>query len=96
MTVPFIFCASITAFSAIISLGFSIAAALGATGTARDRITVSVAAEVGRPPKLMWSSNAQGLPIRLGLTAGETHDGQIADCILDHLEPRTLVLADNA
>jgi hypothetical protein len=31
MTVPFIFCASITAISAIISLGFSIAAA----GTAR-------------------------------------------------------------
>jgi hypothetical protein len=35
MIVPFIFCASIAAFSAIISLGFSIAAALGATGTAR-------------------------------------------------------------
>jgi hypothetical protein len=35
MTVPFIFCASITAISAIISLGFSIAGALGATGTAR-------------------------------------------------------------
>jgi hypothetical protein len=35
MTVPFIFCASVTAISAIISLGFSVAAALGATGTAR-------------------------------------------------------------
>ena len=35
MTVPFILCASITAISAIISLGFSVAAALGATGTAR-------------------------------------------------------------
>ena len=35
MTVPFIFCASITAISAIISLGFSVAAAVGATGTAR-------------------------------------------------------------
>src|SRR6267142_5395289 len=35
MTLPFIFCASITAISAIISLGFSIAAALGATDTAR-------------------------------------------------------------
>jgi hypothetical protein len=32
---PFIFCASITAVSAITSLGFSIAAALGATGMAR-------------------------------------------------------------
>jgi hypothetical protein len=35
MTVPFIFCASVTAISAIMSLGFSVAAALGATGTAR-------------------------------------------------------------
>jgi hypothetical protein len=35
MTVAFIFCASITAISAIVSLGFSIAAVLGATGTAR-------------------------------------------------------------
>ena len=35
MTLPFIFCASITAISAIISLGFSITAALGATDTAR-------------------------------------------------------------
>src|SRR6266436_9563050 len=35
MTVPFILCASITAISAIISLGFSIAAALGVNGTAR-------------------------------------------------------------
>src|SRR5882757_7820645 len=36
MTLPFILCASVTAISAIISLGFSIAAAvLGATDTAR-------------------------------------------------------------
>ena len=35
MTLPFIICASITAISAIISLGFSIAAALGASDTAR-------------------------------------------------------------
>jgi hypothetical protein len=35
MTLPFVFCASITAISAITSLGFSIAAVLGATGTAR-------------------------------------------------------------
>src|SRR5882762_8131248 len=35
MTFPFVFCASITAISAITSLGFSIAAVLGATGTAR-------------------------------------------------------------
>jgi hypothetical protein len=35
MRLPFIFCASITAISAIISLGFSITAALAATDTAR-------------------------------------------------------------
>src|ERR1700704_4410274 len=35
MTLPFIFCASITAISATISLGFSVTAALGATDTAR-------------------------------------------------------------
>jgi hypothetical protein len=35
MTLPFIFCASVTAISAIISLGFSITAALGATDAAR-------------------------------------------------------------
>ena len=36
------------------------------------------------------------LPIRLGLTAGQAHDGQIADALLDHLGPRTIVLADKA
>jgi len=35
MTLPFIVCASITAISAIISLGFSISAALGTTDIAR-------------------------------------------------------------
>ena len=40
--------------------------------------------------------DAQGLPIRLGLTAGQTHDGKIADKLLDHLGPRTIVLADKA
>ena len=43
MTVPFIFCASTTAISAIISLGFSIAAALGATGTARTMVLYACA-----------------------------------------------------
>ena len=40
--------------------------------------------------------DAQGLPIRLGLTAGQAHDGQIADTLLDRLGPRTIVLADKA
>jgi transposase len=38
----------------------------------------------------------QGLLIRLGLTAGQAHDGQIAEPLLDHLGPRTTVLADKA
>jgi hypothetical protein len=35
MSVPFVFCASVTAISAIISFGFSVAAVLGSTGEAR-------------------------------------------------------------
>lgn len=41
-------------------------------------------------------ADAQGLPIRLGLTAWQTHAGQIADALLAHLGPRTIVLADKA
>lgn len=40
--------------------------------------------------------DTQGLPIRLGLTAGQTNDGQIADTLLKHLYPRNIVLADKA
>ena len=46
MTLPFIVCASITAISAIISLGFSIAAALGATDTARTMAAYASARSV--------------------------------------------------
>jgi hypothetical protein len=35
MSVPFVFCVSVTAISAIISFGFSVAAVLGSTGEAR-------------------------------------------------------------
>lgn len=38
----------------------------------------------------------EGVPIRLDLTAGRTHDGRIADTLLDHLSPRIIVLADKA
>jgi len=33
---------------------------------------------------------------KLGLTAGQTHDGQVADELLDHIGPDTIVLADKA
>src|SRR6476661_2865031 len=35
-------------------------------------------------------------PASCGLTAGQAHDWQIADTLLDHLVPRTIVLADKA
>ena len=50
----------------------------------------------GLTTKIHVVVDAQGLPIRLGLTAGQTHDGQIVDKLLDHLGPRTIVLADKA
>ncbi len=50
----------------------------------------------GLTTKIHVVVDAQGLPIRLGLTAGQTHDGQIADTLLNHLGPRTIVLADKA
>jgi hypothetical protein len=46
MIVPFIFCASITLISAIISLGFSIMAALGATGATRTMALYACARSV--------------------------------------------------
>ena len=36
----------------------------------------------------------QGLPVRLGLTAGQAHDAAAARTLLDWLAPRTIVLAD--
>jgi transposase len=38
----------------------------------------------GLTTKIHVVVDAQGLPIRLGLTTGQTHDGQIADALLDH------------
>lgn len=34
--------------------------------------------------------------MRLGLTGGKTDDGQVADRLLDHLDPRTIMLAGKA
>lgn len=50
----------------------------------------------GLTTKIHVVVDAQGLSIRLGLTAGQAHDGQIADTLLDHLGLRTIVLADKA
>lgn len=50
----------------------------------------------GLTTKIHVVVDAQGLPIRLGLTAGQAHDGQIANSLLDDLGPGTIVLADKA
>jgi transposase len=48
----------------------------------------------GLTTKIHVVVDAQGLAIRFGLTAGQAHDGQIADTLLGHLGPHTIVLAD--
>lgn len=50
----------------------------------------------GLTTKIHAVVDAQGLPIRLGLTAGQAHDRQVADKLLDQLSPHTIVLADKA
>ncbi|MGX9054956.1 IS5 family transposase [Mesorhizobium sp. 14Argb] len=50
----------------------------------------------GLTTKIHAVVDAQGLPIRLGLTAGQAHDGPAAYRLLDRLDPRTIVLADKA
>ena len=38
--------------------------------------------------------DANGLPVRLGLTPGEAHDNELCPVLLAGLRPRTMVLAD--
>jgi len=38
--------------------------------------------------------DANGLPVRLGLTPGEAHDNRLCSVLLDGLRPQTIVLAD--
>jgi transposase len=65
--------------------------------TAKRGVQITVSVDPGGlTTKIHVVVDAQGLPIRLGLTAGQTHDGQIADTLLNHLGPRTIVLADKA
>ena len=55
-------------------------------GRSRGGLTTKVHAVVDR----------QGLPLRLGLTAGQAHDAPAALALLDQLAPRTIVLGDKA
>jgi transposase len=38
--------------------------------------------------------DANGLPVRLGLTPGEAHDNRLCSLLLDGLRPQTIVLVD--
>jgi len=48
----------------------------------------------GLTTKIHAGVDAQRLPIRLGLTPGQAHDGPVAYRLLDRLDPRIIVLAD--
>ena len=50
----------------------------------------------GLTTKIHAVVDAQGLPIRLSLTAGQAHDAPAAYDLLDRLAPRTIVLGDKA
>ncbi len=38
--------------------------------------------------------DTNGLPVRIGLTPGETHDNQLCSVLLSELHPQTMLLAD--
>jgi hypothetical protein len=80
----------------IIDSTFLCAHQQAATAKRRVQIGVSVDHAAGTRPKIHDVVDAQGRPIRLGLIAGQTHDRQIADRLLDHPGPRCIVLADKA
>lgn len=50
----------------------------------------------GLTTKIHAVVDGQGLPIRLSLTAGQSHDGQSADDLLNHISAGTIVLAYKA
>ncbi|WP_288990228.1 IS5 family transposase [uncultured Sphingopyxis sp.] len=67
-----------------------------ATGKKGDRDHCLGRSRGGLTTKIHAVVDAQGLPIRLGLTAGQAHDGPAAYHLLDRLDPHTIVLADKA
>ncbi len=48
----------------------------------------------GLTSKIHAVVDANGLPVRLGLTAGEVHDNRLCSLLLTGLGPRTMLLAD--
>lgn len=66
----------------------------GREGKKGIEIIPSVASRGGVTTKKPCVVGEQGLPIRLILTAGQSHDGRAVDNPLDHVGAGTLVLAD--
>ena len=48
----------------------------------------------GLTSKIHAVVDADGLPVRLGLTPGEAHDNRPCSVLLPELQPRTTLLAD--
>ena len=48
----------------------------------------------GLTSKIHAVVDANGLPVRLGLTPGEAHDNRLCSMLLAGLQPRTMLLAD--
>jgi transposase len=48
----------------------------------------------GLTSKLHVVVDGKGLPLRLGITAGQTHDNRLCPTLLSGLAPRTMLLAD--
>ena len=48
----------------------------------------------GLTSKIHALVDADGLPVRLGLTTGEAHDNRLCSILLSGLSPRTMLLAD--
>ena len=67
-----------------------------ATAKRRVEIIVSGDPEAAFTTKIHAVVDQRGLPLRLGLTAGQAHDAPAALELLDRLPPRTIVRGDKA
>ena len=90
MTVAFYVCAAVTAVSAIVSLGFSIAAALGKAGEARTMALYacarSVALALASAPPLLTGSTPWLLAVACAMTVVQACDAAIGVTINDRMK----------
>ena len=48
----------------------------------------------GLTTKIHALVDARGMPVRIGLTAGEAHDNRLVPDLIEGLEPKTMLIAD--